>query len=149
MNARSIYPQGWHFLVRAFVPDPVTLVAPLVRIDHPVRYYFVDYGLSHRFLPDQLHLVLDWGGRDTDVPEPKKLQPYNASKVDVFTGGNVFSQRALPGICALTRVAHPSDQALLEMPCIRISCRPYQIHNESQPRNTAQCGEATSDMAQN
>ena len=42
MNALSIYPQGWHFLVRDFAPDPVTLVAPLVRIDHPVRYYFVD-----------------------------------------------------------------------------------------------------------
>ena len=34
--------------------------------------------------------MLDWGGRDTDVPELKKLQPYDASKVDVFTGGNVF-----------------------------------------------------------
>ena len=90
MNALSIYPQGWHFLVRDFAPDPVTLVAPLVRIDHPVRYYFVDYCLSHRFLPDQSHLVLDWGGRDTDVPELKKLQPYDTSKVDVFTGGNVF-----------------------------------------------------------
>ena len=63
--------------------------------------------------------------------------------------GGMFFKRALPGICALTRVAHPSDQALLEMPCIRISCRPYRIHDESQPRNTAQCGEGTSEPIQN
>ena len=61
MNARSIYPQGWHPLVRDFVPDLVTLVAPLAHIDHPVWYYFVDYGLSH--LHDQSNLVLDRGGQ--------------------------------------------------------------------------------------
>ena len=88
MDACSIYPQGWHFLVRDFAPDTVTLVTPLARIDHLVRYYFGDYGLSH--LPDQAHLVLDRGGRDTDVPQLKKLQSYNPFKVDVFTVGNVF-----------------------------------------------------------
>ncbi|EDR13589.1 uncharacterized protein LACBIDRAFT_308689 [Laccaria bicolor S238N-H82] len=68
-------------------------VSPLVyppRIDHPVWYYFIDYGLSRRFLPDQLHFLLDWGGRDDDVPELEKHQPYDPFKVDVFTVGNVF-----------------------------------------------------------
>ena len=90
MDARPIYPQGWHFMAKSFAPDGVTPATPLPRIDYPVRYYFIDYGVSHRFLPDQSHFVLDWGGRDADVPELKKLQPYDPFKVDVFTVGNVF-----------------------------------------------------------
>ena len=90
MDARSIYPQGWHFIAKSFAPDGVTPVTPLPRIDHPVRYYFIDYGISHRFLPGQSHLVLDWGGRDDDVPELERLRPYDPFKVDVFTVGNVF-----------------------------------------------------------
>jgi hypothetical protein len=90
MDARPIYPQGWHFMAKSFAPDGVTPVTPLPRIDHPVRYYFIDYGVSHRFITGQSHLVLDWGGRDPDVPELKKLQPYDPFKVDVFTVGNVF-----------------------------------------------------------
>ena len=90
MDARPIYPQGWHFKANICAPDGVTFVTPLARIDHPVRYYFIDYGVSHRFVPGQSHLVLDWGGRDADVPELKKLQPYDPFKVDVFTVGNVF-----------------------------------------------------------
>lgn len=42
------------------------------------------------FLPDQPHFVLDWGGRDDDVPELERHQPYDPFKVDVFTVGNVF-----------------------------------------------------------
>lgn len=90
MDARPIYPQGWHFKANVCAPDGVTFVTPLARIDHPVRYYFIDYGVSHHFLPGQSRLVLDWGGRDADVPELKKLQPYDPFKVDVFTIGNVF-----------------------------------------------------------
>lgn len=90
MDARPIYPRGWHFKATICAPDGVTFITPLARIDHPVRYYFIDYGLSHRFLPDQPRFVLDWGGRDTDVPELKKLQPYDPFKVDVFTVGNMF-----------------------------------------------------------
>lgn len=90
MDARPIYPRGWHFKATICAPDGVTFITPLARIDHPVRYYFIDYGLSHRFLPGQSRFVLDWGGRDTDVPELKKLQPYDPFKVDVFTVGNMF-----------------------------------------------------------
>ncbi|KIJ95230.1 hypothetical protein K443DRAFT_11526 [Laccaria amethystina LaAM-08-1] len=72
MDARPIHPQGWHFVVKEFGSDSdgVTYVTPLARIDHPVKYYFIDY--------------------DADVPELKELQPYDPFKVDVFTVGNVF-----------------------------------------------------------
>ena len=46
MDACPIYPQGWHFKANICAPDGVTFVTPLARIDHPVRYYFIDYGVS-------------------------------------------------------------------------------------------------------
>ena len=100
MDARPIYPHGWHFKARNYAPDGITVVTPLARIDYPVRYYFIDYGLAHRFLPGQSHFVLDWGGGDDDVPELERLQPYDPFKVDVFTVGNVFF-KDLYQVCTL------------------------------------------------
>ena len=41
--------------------DSVTLVMSLpARIGHLVRYYFIDHGLSHQFLPYQTHVMLGW-----------------------------------------------------------------------------------------
>jgi hypothetical protein len=33
MDARSIFPQGWHFEAEGFAPYGVTLVTPLLRIE--------------------------------------------------------------------------------------------------------------------
>jgi hypothetical protein len=57
MDARPIFPRGWRYEAGGFAPDGITL---LLRIDHPVRYYFISYGLSHQFLPGQTQVVMDW-----------------------------------------------------------------------------------------
>jgi hypothetical protein len=76
-----------------------------------VRHSFIDYGLSHQFLFGQSHVVLDWSGRDTDVPELKKIRPYDPFKVDVSTVGNVFLKDlhqvfAIPIASAVIRTDH-------------------------------------------
>ena len=104
MDARSRYPKWWHFKAKGFAPDGVHFCGTArpyrpPRL-HPVRYYFIDYGLFHRFLPDRPHFVLDWGGRDDGVPELEKHQHYDPFKVDVFIVCNIF-KRLLSGICSL------------------------------------------------
>lgn len=92
MDGNSIYPHGWHFAADNCTPGGVDLLPPpLPRIDHAVRYYIIDFGLSTRFLPGQSHIVDDFGGRDRKPPELASHKPrYDAFKLDVFTAGNVF-----------------------------------------------------------
>jgi hypothetical protein len=92
MDARPILPDGWHFVNDDCTPNGVDAIAPLARIDHPVRYFIIDYDCSVQFSPDQSPLVKGFGGADSDPPELTKPHEYDAFKVDVFTLGNVFDK---------------------------------------------------------
>lgn len=90
MDGRPLYPEGWHPVRRTLSPDALREVKPLQRIDAPVRYYFVDFGLSTRFQPGEHHLVVGGKGRDQDVPELSRTIPYDPFKVDIFTLGHLY-----------------------------------------------------------
>ncbi|KAF5388308.1 hypothetical protein D9615_000851 [Tricholomella constricta] len=90
MDARPILPSGWHFVAHHCIPDGVTPISPLARIDYPVRYIIIDFDCSVRLSPGQPHLIRRFGGRDGDPPEYKSREPYDPFKIDVFTLGNVF-----------------------------------------------------------
>lgn len=90
MDGRPILPHGWHFVADNCLPNGVDQLSPLARIDHPVRYYIVDYDCSVRLQPGQSHIISGFGGRDGDVPEIAKYQPHDPFKVDVFTVGNML-----------------------------------------------------------
>ncbi|KAJ3496304.1 hypothetical protein NLJ89_g10505 [Agrocybe chaxingu] len=93
MDARPIFPNRWHPVSETYSPDYASYARSLSRIDHPVRYYFIDFGLSHRFQPGQQHVVMDYGGADHDVPELETAQPYDPFRVDVYTLGNIFMKK--------------------------------------------------------
>ncbi|KAF8978552.1 kinase-like domain-containing protein [Cyathus striatus] len=90
MDARPIFPNGWHFVADDCGPDGFRPLRPLHRTDNPVRYFFIDFGLSHRYLPGESPYVLDAGGRDSEVPELTHEGPWDLYKIDVFTVGNMF-----------------------------------------------------------
>ncbi|KAF5380184.1 hypothetical protein D9615_006183 [Tricholomella constricta] len=91
MDARPILPQGWHFATTCFTPNGHGNLKPLARIDHPVRYYIIDFDNAVRFLPSQSPIVLGLGGRDNDPPELSTTHvPFDHYKLDVFTVGNVI-----------------------------------------------------------
>jgi hypothetical protein len=92
MDGRPILPHGWHLVKHRRAPNGVDAITPGTRIDHPVRYFVIDYNCSMRFSPGQSHLVNDFGGRDGDPPELMRLHLYDAFKEDVFTLGNVFDK---------------------------------------------------------
>ncbi|EPQ58922.1 hypothetical protein GLOTRDRAFT_109463 [Gloeophyllum trabeum ATCC 11539] len=89
MDARPLYPEGWHPVRRDLSPDAIHQVKPLQRVDAPVRYYFVDFGLSTR-LDSERKLVVGGKGRDQDVPELSWTTPYDPFKVDIFTLGHLY-----------------------------------------------------------
>jgi hypothetical protein len=101
MDARPLYPQGWHFAKGTHAPNGIDGVTPLARIDHPVRYIIIDYELSIRFQPGQSHLINAPGGRDGDAPEISlyKDRSYDAFKLDVFTVGNLINDEFWKACC--------------------------------------------------
>lgn len=90
MDGAPLYPQGFHPLRRDYSRDVIHALKPAHRIDHPVRYYFIDYGLSSIFQESELPLVTGGKGRDQEVPELAFDVPYNAYKVDICILGNLY-----------------------------------------------------------
>ena len=70
--------------------DILDKLNPLSRADHPVRYYYVDFGLSEQFSPGAPGLVVGDVGRDDEVPELSSTIPYDGYKADVYALGNLF-----------------------------------------------------------
>ncbi|KAJ3009470.1 hypothetical protein NUW54_g2770 [Trametes sanguinea] len=92
MDGRALYPHGHHPVWRDRSPDAIHDLTPLARIDHPVKYYYVDFGLSVRFSPGQSTLVVGDVGRDAEVPELSSTVPYDAFKADIYALGNFFDK---------------------------------------------------------
>ncbi|KAH9927737.1 kinase-like domain-containing protein [Fomitopsis serialis] len=77
MDGRPLYPEGHHPVSRDLSTDAIYDIVPRSRLDHPVRYYYIDFGISS-FFPDK------------EVPELSDRAPYNAFKVDIFILGNLY-----------------------------------------------------------
>ena len=96
MDATPILPNGSHPYRPTKLPDGVTDCHALRRIDHPVRYYFIDFGLSTRFGEGESPLVTGHiGAYARDIPELSSTVPYDAFAADVFTLGTVFRKELL------------------------------------------------------
>ena len=91
MDGRPLYPEGHHPVRLNYSTDAIFELTPLSRIDHPVRYYFIDFGISTRFEAGASSLVVGAKGREKDVPELSNTVPYDAYKVDIFALGSLFS----------------------------------------------------------
>lgn len=78
------------------LPDISGFAPVLHRIDVPVKYYFIDFGISTQFAPDQHpRLVLGMEGLDKDVPELSATVPYDPFKTDIFIIGSLLSEQFL------------------------------------------------------
>ncbi|KAH9918117.1 uncharacterized protein B0H18DRAFT_1032100 [Fomitopsis serialis] len=81
MDAAAMYPRGFHPINESFLPNAKTMARPRPRTSVPVRYYYIDYGLS---------VAVGSDGRDQEVPELSGDVPYDPFKVDIFIVGNLF-----------------------------------------------------------
>ncbi|OSC97551.1 kinase-like protein [Trametes coccinea BRFM310] len=95
MDGSSLFPNGHHPVYRTCSLDLIEDLTPLLRIDHPVKYFYVDFGLSVRFKPGASSLVVGDVGRDEEVPELSSTVPYDAFKADIYALGNLFDKEFL------------------------------------------------------
>ena len=125
MDARPLYPEGHHPVRRNYTPDSMHRISPLSRSDRPVRYYYIDFGLSVQFPPGVSPYVLGDVGRDAEVPELSEVIPYDAYKADIYALGNLFykefhevcpSPSHLPLCCGLTTAAAIQQHGVHDRP---------------------------------
>ncbi|KAL6303435.1 hypothetical protein BKA93DRAFT_788470 [Sparassis latifolia] len=95
MDARSLYPQGHHPVRIETSRDGTRTLSPLSRSDHPVRYYYIDFGISSYIEKGTSPYVLGRRGRDKELPELSSEVPYNAFKADLFILGNLYKKEFL------------------------------------------------------
>ncbi|THH13153.1 hypothetical protein EW146_g7036 [Bondarzewia mesenterica] len=95
MDGSPLFPQGHHPVRLPTSPDGVRILSPLSRIDHPVRYFFIDFGISTRIPPGDSPLVVGAKGRDKELPELSSDVPYDAFKADIFILGNLYRKELL------------------------------------------------------
>ncbi|KAI0077824.1 hypothetical protein K474DRAFT_1039770 [Panus rudis PR-1116 ss-1] len=127
MDGRPLYPQGHHPVRRAYAPDAVWHVHPLARIDHPVKYYFIDFGISSRFSEGETPLVLGTKGRDKDPPELSDITPYNPFMLDVYILGNVYRKEFVEKYYGLEFIQPLISSMLQEEPGLRPTADAAQL----------------------
>ena len=105
MDADPLYPHGFHPLISSFQPDGKTVAWPRSRTPCPVKYYYIDFGISVKFPPEaKPEPVTGAYGRDREVPELSWDIPYDPFKTDIFILGNVFRKcicTVSPSFCLL------------------------------------------------
>ena len=96
MDSTAMFPEGYHPIQLRYTPDLSrrTPMIPRIGVWPPVKYYFVDFGISSQRIQDEHpFLVLGDLGIDRDVPELSRTVPYDPFKVDIFIAGNMFGVR--------------------------------------------------------
>jgi hypothetical protein len=103
MDASSLYPRGFHPVIQQYLYDMVTEapVVPRLAAWPPVRYYFVDFGISIQ-IPREVYPKAAVGefGLDRDAPELSATVPYDPFKLDVFILGNMY-RKEIYAVCDL------------------------------------------------
>ncbi|KAH9888332.1 kinase-like domain-containing protein [Cubamyces lactineus] len=89
MDAKPLYPGGYHPVRLGYTPDALYPVSALPRAGRNVHYYYIDFGVSSWFQPGDSPYVIGDVGR-AEVPELSETVPYDAFKVDIYALGSVY-----------------------------------------------------------
>lgn len=94
MDAAPLYPQHWHPIVDTRKRDMSATAEHLTRTQKPVKYYFIDFGISRQFTADDPEPMADpIQGGDRTVPEFEVSdEPCNPFPTDVYYAGNLIRQ---------------------------------------------------------
>jgi hypothetical protein len=93
MDATPLYPIPYHPCVTTMRRDYKGKAKYKTRTQRPVKYYFIDFGLSRRYEPDVVPLEDPIRGGDKTVPEFQNSdEPRNPFPTDVYYLGNLIRE---------------------------------------------------------
>ncbi|KAI0077232.1 hypothetical protein K474DRAFT_1675023 [Panus rudis PR-1116 ss-1] len=90
MDGGPLYPKGHHPVRMDYTPDALFDAPHYSRTERPVKYSFIDFGISSRFKPGQPRAVVGTKGRDKSPPEMSDDIPYDPFPLDVFVLGHLY-----------------------------------------------------------
>ncbi|EJF57672.1 hypothetical protein DICSQDRAFT_91991 [Dichomitus squalens LYAD-421 SS1] len=91
LDPQPLFPQLFHFVRRSQNRDMTGTARHSTRTRHPVKYFFIDFGLSRKYDPSAgpPRARPIWGG-DRSVPEfHKSLEPCDPFPTDIYYMGNI------------------------------------------------------------
>ena len=96
MDASPLYEHSYDPAYPTLRRDWAGPSRPRSRTSRPVRYYFVDFGISTKFEPsEKVKKVVGAYAQDDSVPELSQMVPYDPFAVDVYTLGNIYKKQLL------------------------------------------------------
>ncbi|KAF8521585.1 kinase-like domain-containing protein [Hysterangium stoloniferum] len=99
MDARELYPEGFHPLRPHLNPSHTQTAKHYTRTERPPKYYLTDFGLSHVYDPkDGPRMAVPIHGGDNSVPEYQGEGYFEESDpfpVDIYTLGNMIKTKFL------------------------------------------------------
>ena len=100
MDANSLYPDGFHPVHQQKHPTQFDFARYTERLySTPVKYYFIDFGMSVMFSDKLGTNPVKWrtkDGREREAPEIKDYahdKYFNAYLLDIFILGKVYERR--------------------------------------------------------
>jgi hypothetical protein len=112
MDASALFPEGFHPVETSKTPNFRRRAPHFTRSECPPRYYYVDFGISRQYKPEDLPVKEDiiLGG-DKSPPEHNANQPDSPSpnsyscdpfKTDIYFVGNMIRENFIKVSCILS-----------------------------------------------
>lgn len=128
MDATHLIPGGWSYHIPLYVFPTETSPAQRIQVKSrsrvPVKYYFIDFGLSSIF-PSfaERKLVVGDIAQNTTVPELSKRVPYDPFALDIRMFGDLIRElqkvrtSECYGVVALTQLRTSSASTSCNLSC--------------------------------
>jgi hypothetical protein len=95
MDARSMYPDGWHHVQNRRTEDFKPIGKRYTRTERPPKYYWIDFGISAMYDRSKPTIDAIWQGGYKNAPEHQALETVRFADpfpTDVFYLGNLFKE---------------------------------------------------------
>ncbi|KAI0078460.1 hypothetical protein K474DRAFT_1745053 [Panus rudis PR-1116 ss-1] len=111
MDASPMYPESFHPQAQSRTPDLKGKAKHYNRTSHPVKYYFVNFGISVKYQSSDKPLAYPALSDDTSVPENKLNRPLDPFAVDVYIIGNLIRENFIK-VSVLLLHASPTNMSI-------------------------------------
>ncbi|KLO04255.1 kinase-like protein, partial [Schizopora paradoxa] len=97
MDAPSMFPRGFHpcSVARDRSGNDEVVTIPRYKAAGPVRYYFIDFGISRRYSENEIHAVVGDDEIDREIPETSDIVAFDPFPADIFIFGNTIRRKFL------------------------------------------------------
>lgn len=146
MDGSNLYKDGWHPMNPWQARDGGDLVLTRKRSEAEIKYYFIDFGLSTEFAPEEHEsLVTGQKGR-IEAPEQNSGLPYNPFKLDVYCLGQVYQRKIVDVRLVKYQILLGADLFFVGIQGIGTIGRSCPINDKARSEGSSKCTGGVDDL---